>query len=229
MKKLSISITRRELLWGWIYLLFQLLVLPYLLITGNGYLPRPLSEASINFIYFSINFLSVLCIGHRFLWNSLRSAIAAPLRCLRFAFLGFFIYFAANILIGNLIVSIRPDFANVNDSAISAITQNNFTLMSLGTVLLVPPVEEFLYRGLVFGPLYNKNKVLAYLISTVAFCAIHVVGYIGSYDYELLLLCFLQYIPAGICLGWAYAQADTILAPILMHIAINQIGMQALR
>lgn len=229
MKKLSISLTRRELLWGWIYLLFQLLVLPYLLIIGNGYLPRPLPEAAINFIFFLINFLSVLGIGHRFLWDSLRHAIAAPLRCLRFAVLGFFIYFAANILIGNLIVSIRPDFANVNDSAISAITQNNFTLMSLGTVLLVPPVEEFLYRGLVFGPLYNKSKFLAYLISTVAFCAIHVVGYIGSYDYELLLLCFLQYIPAGICLGWAYAQADTILAPILMHIAINQIGMQALR
>ena len=126
MKKLSISLTRRELLWGWIYLLFQLLVLPYLLIIGNGYLPHPLPEAAINFIFFLINFLSVLGIGHRFLWNSLRRAIAAPLRCLRFVVLGFFIYFAANILIGNLIVSIRPDFANVNDSAISAITQNNW-------------------------------------------------------------------------------------------------------
>ena len=229
MKKLSISLTWRELLWGWIYLLFQLLILPYLLILGNGYLPDPLPEAAVNFLFFLINFLSVLGIAHRFLRNSLQRAIASPLHCLRFAAIGFMIYFAANILLSNIILYIRPDFANVNDSAISSITQDHFTLMSIGTVLLVPPVEEFLYRGLLFGALYNKNRMLAYVTSTIVFCGIHVIGYFGSYDYELLLLCFLQYIPAGICLGWAYAKADTILAPILMHIAINQIGMQTLR
>ena len=44
-----------------------------------------------------------------------------------------------------------------------------------------------------------------------------------------LLLCFVQYLPAGLCLGWAYARADSIFAPTLMHMIINLIGMLAMR
>lgn len=229
MKKISLSLTRREALWGWVYLLFQLFFLPLILITANALLPRPLPEAVVNFVYFLLNFLCILAIAHRFLQQSLHSALRSPFRCLRAAVLGLGLYFVCNLLLGRLIMHIRPDFININDTSISAMTQGNFTLVSIGTILLVPPAEEFLYRGLIFGQLYNKNKLLAYAVSTIVFSAIHVVGYIGSYDAELLLLCFMQYIPAGICLGWAYAHADTILAPILMHITINQIGMQAMR
>lgn len=229
MKKLSVSITRREAIWGWGYLLFQIFFLPVILTMVNMLLPSPMPEAKVNFVYFLLNFLSILAIAHQFLWDSLRIALRSPFRCLRAAFLGLVLYFACNILFSNLIVRIRPDFININDNSISAMTQGYFTLVSIGTIFLVPPAEEFLYRGLVFGLLYNKNKFLAYGVSTVLFSAIHVVGYIGSYDLELLLLCFIQYIPAGICLAWAYASADTIFAPILMHITINQIGMQAMR
>jgi len=229
MKILSVSMTRREALWGWGYLLFQLFLLPLILITANTLLPHPLPEATVNFVYFLLNFLCILAIAHRFLLDSLRVALRSPFRCLRAAFLGLALYFVCNILLSNLIIRFRPDFVNINDNSISSMTQGHFTLVSIGTILLVPPAEEFLYRGLVFGHLYNKNKLLAYAVSTVIFSAIHVIGYIGSYDLELLLLCFIQYIPAGICLGWAYASADSIFAPILMHITINQIGMQAMR
>ena len=229
MKKLSVSMTRREALWGWGYLLFQLFLLPLILITANSLLSQPLPEATVNFVYFLLNFLCILAIARRFLLDSLQVALRSPFRCLRAAFLGLALYFVCNILLSNLIIRFRPDFININDNSISSMTQGHFTIVSIGTILLVPPAEEFLYRGLVFGQLYNKNKLLAYVVSTIVFSAIHVIGYIGSYDLELLLLCFIQYIPAGICLGWAYARADSIFAPILMHITINQIGMQAMR
>ena len=82
---------------------------------------------------------------------------------------------------------------------------------------------------MVFGGLYNRRPVMAYVLSTVCFSAIHVVGYIGLFSWDILALCFLQYLPAGIALGWAWTQSGSILAPVAMHILINAIGILAMR
>ena len=58
---------------------------------------------------------------------------------------------------------------------------------------------------------------------------IHVMGYIGQFDWLTLVLCFLQYIPAGLWLAWAYEKSDSIFAPMLIHTAINAIGIYAMR
>ena len=44
-----------------------------------------------------------------------------------------------------------------------------------------------------------------------------------------LLLCFLQYLPAGYCLAWCYANTGTIVTPILMHMIVNAYGISAMR
>ena len=111
----------------------------------------------------------------------------------------------------------------------AGMVQENFALLTIGTVVLVPITEELLFRGLIFRGIYNRSHFWAYAISAVAFSLPHVVGYIGFYDPLLLLLCFVQYLPAGLCLGWAYARADSIFAPTLMHMIINLIGMLAMR
>ena len=97
------------------------------------------------------------------------------------------------------------------------------------TVLLVPVAEEALYRGLLFQGFQRKSRLLAYCLSTLIFAGLHVVGYIGSADLITLCLCFAQYLPAGITLAWAYEKADTIAAPMLMHMIINLIGTTAAR
>ena len=128
-----------------------------------------------------------------------------------------------------IILVIYPEFSNVNDDTISVMVQQNFPLMVIGTVVLVPITEELLFRGLIFRGIYNRSRFWAYAISAVAFSLPHVVGYIGMFDPLLLLLCFVQYLPAGLCLSWAYARADSIFAPVLMHMVINLIGMFAMR
>jgi membrane protease YdiL (CAAX protease family) len=99
--------------------------------------------------------------------------------------------------------------------------------MVIGTVVLVPIVEETLYRGLIFGLL--PKRILRYAVSVGAFCAIHVMGYIGYYEPLHLLLCFMQYIPAGLVLAYAYERSGSIFAPILIHMAINGIAMLFMR
>jgi membrane protease YdiL (CAAX protease family) len=106
--------------------------------------------------------------------------------------------------------------------------QENATLMNIGTVLLVPIAEELLYRGLVFRSIHSKSRVWAYVISILVFAALHVVGYIGMYEPMHLFVCLLQYLPAGFCLAWAYERADTIWAPILIHVSVNQMAMMSM-
>ena len=221
--------TRWEKLLSGIYLILQLMLLPGLLAAANRQLPSPLGAAQLNFVFFSLNFICILAVCHRFLWGNLLVILRQPGRFLGAVALGFVGYWAANLAMSQLLFALSPDFANVNDRSIALMVEADLPLMAAGTILLVPTVEETLYRGLLFGSLYRRSRAAAYVLSTLAFCAIHVVGYLGVYSGDILLLCFLQYIPAGLCLSWAYAQADSVFAPILIHTLINAIGICAMR
>lgn len=229
MTKLSVSTTPAQRLWGWIYLALQLIVIPALLTLGNVYLQLGLSEAELNFIFFCLNFICVTIIFHPFLISNGIRAIRAPQKVIYAALVAFTAYWILTYLVSGLIAAVYPDFFNVNDAAIATMVSDEYRLMLVGTVFLVPVTEELLYRGLIFAGLYNRSAVLAYTVSTAAFALLHVFGYIGLYDPLHLLLCLLEYVPAGLCLGWVYAKADSIWAPILVHILVNLIGMLAMR
>lgn len=227
--KLSISTNRAENILGYVYLLVSLFILPVLISLIGHLLGVKLSLSVINIVYFVTNFMCIITIFHRFLRQSVQALIKNPWRCLRFAALGLGLYFVSMILFSFVIVWIDPNFSNVNDNAIAGIAQENTRLISFCTIFLVPITEETLYRGLVFQRLQRKSLSLGYCVSMVVFSLIHITGFIGTTDWRTLLICFIQYLPAGFALAWAYEHADNIIAPILIHITINQIGMSALR
>ena len=229
MKKLSVGFTKSELILGWIYMVLQLLALPLLFNICNMLLGSPLNMAELNFCFFCVNFLCATVIFRKYLIGNLKAFFARPWRGLSAVAIGFVGYWAISFVVSMIIVMVYPAFSNVNDDTIGGMVQENFALMTIGTVVLVPITEELLFRGLIFRGIYNRSHFWAYAISAVAFSLPHVVGYIGFYDPLLLLLCFVQYLPAGLCLGWAYARADSIFAPTLMHMIINLIGMLAMR
>ena len=98
------------------------------------------------------------------------------------------------------------------------------------TLVIAPVIEEILVRGLVFAPLCRKNTLLAYALSMAVFAFLHIMGYIGAEGQTVytLLYAFLQYLPAGFILAWAYQLTGSILAPIFLHAFINLIGVFAL-
>ncbi len=224
MKKLSVSLSKKQVYFGFLYMLAQLFVLPSLLTWGNWLLGSPLSASQLHFIFFALNFIIITVVYRHFLIENLKMLLENPWRVLRFAGAGLVLYWIGSILVSYIIIWLSPDFTNANDQSIAALTQDNAILMGVGTVLLVPLVEETLYRGVLFGWAYRKNALFAYALSTVLFGCIHIVGYLGVYTPLGLGLSFLQYVPAGICLAWSYEKADSIWAPILIHIAINQMG-----
>ena len=215
------NFSSRQTLWGFVYMAFQLLALGPLLVWANAQLDTPLAEAELNFTFYIINFIAVLLIFHDFLGNSLSYATSHIVQLLEAVILGFVFYQICFRLINFLVALVYPTFTNYNDEAILTMKQGNFFLMALGTVVLVPPVEECFFRGLIFRNLYASSKWAAYVVSILAFSAIHILGYIGTYSPVQMLLAVLQYLPAGLCLAWSYTRADTIFAPILIHAAVN--------
>ncbi|MBP3683396.1 MAG: CPBP family intramembrane metalloprotease [Oscillospiraceae bacterium] len=230
MKKRTVSPcpSSQETISGFCYLAFQLIFLPSLLHFINSHLEQPLRDAELNFVFYLTNFIAMLVIFHDFLSRSLSQAFQHPLVLCEAVILGFVAYFACFYLTDWLVSLLVPSFTNYNDEAIGAMSRGNSFLMLIGTVILVPPVEECFYRGLIFRNLYKKSQLAAYLVSMLAFACIHILGYIGQYSALELILAVLQYLPAGLCLGWSYVRGDTIIAPILIHAAVNYITITAM-
>lgn len=225
MKKLTVKLTRTELIFGLVYLLLQVFVIPSALVAFSDFIGAPMNEVQLNFVFFCVNFIAVTVILHRFLLKSGKIAITSPFRCVRYAALGLMLFYGSNFLINYLILAFFPAFFNVNDAYIVQLATQNNTLMLIGSVLLVPVVEETLFRGVIFSSIYQCKPWLAYVVSTLAFSVLHIISYIGVYPPTHLLICFIQYLPAGICFAWVYVKADSVWAPILMHMANNQIAM----
>ena len=228
-RSLSSSPSSQETISGFCYLAFQLIFLPSLLTWANGQLTHPLNSAELNFVYYLINFMAMLLIFHDFLGRSLHQVGQHPAYFCQAVILGAVAYYACFHVTDWVVSQLVPSFSNYNDEAIAAMSKGNYFLMVVGTVILVPPVEECFYRGLIFRNLYGKSRWAAYIVSILAFACIHIIGYIGKYSALELLMAFLQYMPAGLCLAWSYTKADTIFAPILIHAAINFITINGLR
>lgn len=219
----------KELRLGWRYLLFEVIFLPQLLGLAIGLLGWNISAAALNFVYFSINIAVALFCFRDFWKKTLSGFLSMVPRILCVAAIGFIVYWILTLAMGMVIVALDPDFANVNDQSIAAMTGQSYLLMAVGTVILAPVAEEVFNRGVVFGSLYRRSGVAAYLVSAAVFSLIHINGYIGFVPPRTLLLCFLQYLPAGFCLAAAYQVSGSIVTPILIHSAINAIGIFAMR
>lgn len=228
--KLSISMTRRETLLGWAYLLISEFVLVPILYLAGDLLGFSLSLSVMNILYFVTNFVCVAGIFHSFLWESLKSAWAKRWKCLWCVCKGLALYYCITFLLSFVLATwVGPDFSNVNDETIIELSKEYPALFAFGTVLLVPVVEEIFFRGLLFQSNYRKYPKFAFWLSVLCFAAVHIVDFIGREDLKTLLACFIQYLPAGIALANAYVASDTIATPILMHIIINSIAVTALR
>lgn len=220
---------RREIILGGIYLIINIFALPVLIPAIHTLLGAPLRAGQLNFIFFCINFAAVALIFRKFLAASVRDAMEVPFSTIWYGILGYLGSLTLGEIVAMICMALYPGFTNVNDGSIAVMLRQDFILMALGTVLLVPAAEEVLYRGLIFRSLYDRSPLAAYLVSMTIFAAIHVTGYVGQYDPALLLLCFLQYLPAGYCLAFVYRRSGTIAAPIFMHILTNIAAVSALR
>ena len=226
---ISIHMTRKETYYGFVYLIAQFFLLPPLISLLVHFLPTEPNDAQLNFFYYLLNFTAITVIFRKFLWQNLERIGMYPGHLFRIVLLGLARYIILNNLVGILLMRLDPGYFNANDSAIAEMVKSELPLIAAGTIILVPPAEESLFRGLIFGTIRKKSRLAAYLISISAFSVIHLLGYLGVYTPMQLLISFLAYLPAGLCLAWAYEKADTIFAPILIHAMVNAMAIYGMR
>lgn len=219
------SMSRGEKILGCIWLVLQVF-LPWLADLANGLLTDPLGSGSLTFVTYLVNFLVTVCIFHRFLSGSLSAAWHSLWELLQAVILGFVFLFALTKLTDwALLRALDIGAASLVDRSISQLASANVYLRLAGILVLAPVIDETLYRGLIYRNLHQKSAAAAYILSILVFALVHTLGHVGTAGIQTMVLCFLRYLPAGLCLAWTYSKADNIVAPIIVHAAINAITL----
>jgi len=221
---MTLSLTKSEKIYGGVFLLLQMLVIPgavTALCIGLGIA----SEAAVNLICFFLNAALALWIFRRLLQQSWQNCAGRWGRTALTVLEGFGLYWLLSTAALVLILALRPDYANLNDASVNTMIDEFPVLMPLAVVLAAPLAEECLFRGWMFTGLAQKSLPLAYLVTAGCFSAVHLVNYIGSYDGPALLLSLLQYLGPSLALCRTCHKSDSLLAPLLLHSLINTIAL----
>lgn len=112
-----------------------------------------------------------------------------------------------NILILSNLRSISASYQATSENLYSA----SFFVEILGLGLIIPVLEEYLYRGVIFRRLRDLiDAKKAILFSALIFAVIH--GNIVQFLYAFIF---------GILLAYSYEVYESIKAPVLLHCAAN--------
>lgn len=210
-----------EIAGGFLYLPFQMLLTAVTVELICSALDIALTIYQLNVTVFVINFIAVVAIFHRFLFDSLRQIGHGFWQFVQAVILAAVLYYALYYAVTWLytLLKIAPRYAN-NDAIMTMLLEHRIPIL-ICTCALTPVVEECIYRGLLFGVLREKNRILAYVVSMLVFALIHVWQAIGDFGLWNAALALITYLPAGLALAWAYEKGGTIWASILTHAIIN--------
>lgn len=226
-----VEMRRGEKIGGVIWLLLYMFAMSILVALVMTLLGRGEDLVQINQVFFVVNFLITCILFRHFLTDSLSVVWQRPGRFFKGILLGFCLYEIGQIALSMLYEVIAPELWTANDEGVEAIAGMNYWAMWAGAVLLGPVVEETLMRGLVFGNLRKKSRVLAYAVSALAFGLIHILQYVGADGMDLwtFILNWGLYLVPSVVLAVTYEYTGTIWGPTALHMILNAVSMGALR
>lgn len=196
------------------------------LVCGYLFAQNMLTEAQANFLYYAVGFVYMLVFAFRFLRRDFDPLADHPFTCLRTVVRGLLLMYFCDYLLVLLFESLLPAAQSPNDAALQAALVQEAGLMRAELVYLTPLVEEMLFRAGIFGLLRRKNRLVAYLVSSLCFCLYHVAPYAVQEPVYWLFL--LQYLPVSLLLARCYERCNTIWAPIFFHAAVNAIAVSVI-
>lgn len=219
------QLTQAEFGRGWVFFALYVLVFPRLM----GWLQKTLGEnwelfpAEAALLYYLLVVTLILLV----FWSFLKNAFYILLDWLPEN-----LFAIATGLIGSgvlhLLVSLIP--LPVEDP-FNSIYQEQFSYFPQATVLilvvLIPIVEEVLFRGLMFGSLRKYSRPLGYGVTIVLFALFQAQQYAftpGAMDLRYLLLA-IRYLPMSAALTWCYDNGGSVWSPIVLHMAISGIQL----
>jgi membrane protease YdiL (CAAX protease family) len=209
---------------GLLYLPIHCVVLPMFLYSLLALLGFSLSAPHTNLVYYAVGFLFLLITMWKYLKDTFSDFFESFFRSLQAVILGFVFAFFLELALSLALRYIFGVFENPNQTAILRETRLNANVMTIVAVLFAPVVEETLFRGVLFGSIRRRHRVLAYVVSALAFALYHEWQFALFDQSWSVLLYGLQYLPASLAFAWCYERSGSLWAPILAHAAINLIA-----
>jgi membrane protease YdiL (CAAX protease family) len=204
-------------------------VLTGLLVAGaSAWMNWEISEKAQLLIPYYASFLLTIVLFKDFLIDNLRVFFFRFGRSLGSMFLSYLLSYVMTIVVVAVLAAAAGTSDNPNDIAMGLLVEMYDKPMVVIAVFLAPLIEETLFRGVIFGTIWNKNRFLGYLISWLLFGAAHLVQYAVMYgDWKIMTL-LIEYLPPSIAWAFCYRRSGSIWAPVFMHMIFNGIGIWAL-
>lgn len=128
----------------------------------------------------------------------------------------------------NIVVDSIVSFAgNPNNNAIIEMTGTNYRELAAVSVLMAPFVEETIFRAGVFGLIREKNRIAAYVASSLLFSVYHVSEF--AMANPVYWVYALQYVPVSFLLCRIYERTRTLWSSVLFHMIINLLSVLAMK
>ena len=134
----SLSLNQREKFFGSCWLVFETLYFASLLQALNGLLPTPLPKTEVNFVFFSVNFAVIVWMFRRYLLKQLRLIPDVFWKIVYTTIPGFIAYWVLTFLLEQAFYNLDPNFSNVHDAAVQGLVAQDYALMFVEAVILVP-------------------------------------------------------------------------------------------
>lgn len=145
----------------------------------------------------------------------------------KWMFLGVLMIFILNLINGAFfeLFNFRPDAQN--QIILEEMLHENFFRVAFNATFTAAILEEFVFRGIFFRNLYDKNKFLAYLTTFIAFGIPHLfAGLIqGAGLSELMFLPI--YGSLGLVMAFVYSKTGSIFTAMGTHFINNLISILA--
>ncbi|MBQ1242533.1 MAG: CPBP family intramembrane metalloprotease [Oscillospiraceae bacterium] len=229
MAKKAPYMKRSEKVLGTAFFAVYLLVLP--LVADKVFdfvavlLDMKVSDTLANALYYYALFALSVLIFHGFLSRTSVRFLDNLSRSLATVVIGLLAFYGANELIYRVAHALFDSRTNLNDTTIAAAVHSAPRMTALIIIFLAPFVEEVLFRGLVFGVLRERGKLLAYGVSCALFAFMHVWTFaLSAWDLSYFVL-MLQYLVPGLVFAWCYDHAGNLWTPILLHATVNALSL----
>ncbi len=204
---------------GLVFFFLYLLVFPHLnawaqrLIWGDG----EILVAEANVVYYTFLFALTLFV----FWSFLKQNFIELLDWLPENLFGIVVGLAGAGML-YLLVSLLPfpvpDPISLQYAAQFAIAPVPTAVLVL---ILIPVVEETVFRGLIFGKLRNYSRPMALVVSALLYAVACVWRYALDYSDPRYLLLAVLYLPMSIALTWCYDNGGSVWGAVVLHSAIN--------
>ena len=217
------QLTREEQTRGYVFFALFFLVFPVLKMGVEWFFDHffglYLSEAVSAAVYYYIMAVLTMVV----FWSFLRNAGNILMRFLPENLLALITGFAGGVILKFLFGLLPWPLEDPNPVSWAEQYAYSPAATVLIVVILVPIVEEVLFRGLLFGSLRKRNRTTAWIASVVLFAVYSVWTFAVACGDARYLILTLQYLPMSLALTWCYDRGGSIWSPILLHAIFHAI------